>query len=72
MLRLRLTEGLSDAAFFARFGKHLPQNTFNAAARLEPLGLLTVQNGTIALTKRGFLVSNAVIGSLTETLWATV
>lgn len=68
MLRLRLCEGLSDAAFFARFGKHLPRAMFDAAARLEPHGLLTVQGDTIALTKEGFLVSNAVIGALIEAL----
>ena len=68
MLRLRLTEGLSDDAFFDRFGRHLPQAMLDAAARLEPHGLLTVQGGTIALTKQGFLVSNAVIGRIIEGL----
>ena len=64
MLRLRLTEGLSDAAFYARFGEHLPEGVFAKAKALEPHGLLTVKDGTIALTKQGFLVSNSVIGSL--------
>ncbi len=68
MLRLRLTEGLADDAFFERFGKHLPQTVFDAAARLAPHGLLTVQDGTIALTKQGFLLSNRVIGTLTDSL----
>ncbi len=68
MLRLRLTEGLSDDAFFNRFGKYLPQTVFDAAARLAPHGLLTVQDGTIALTKQGFLLSNRVIGTLTDSL----
>ncbi|MBR6313315.1 MAG: radical SAM family heme chaperone HemW [Clostridia bacterium] len=68
MLRLRLSEGLSDDAFFDRFGKHLPQTVFDAAARLAPHGLLTVQDGTIALTKQGFLLSNRVIGTLTDSL----
>ncbi len=71
MLRLRLTEGLSDKAFFDRFGEHLPESVFRKAASLEKHGLLTVQNSTTALTKRGFLISNSVIGSLTEPLWAT-
>ena len=68
MLRLRLTEGLSDEAFFARFGKPLPQTVFTAAKGLEPHGLLTVRDGVIALTKRGFLLSNAVIGRIVEGL----
>ncbi len=66
MLRLRLTEGLSDTAYFARFGEHLPQKMFDAAKVLEPHGLLTVSDDTIALTKQGFLVSNSVIGKLLE------
>ena len=66
MLRLRLTEGLSDSAYFARFGEHLPQKMFDTAKALETYGLLAVKNGTIALTKQGFLVSNSVIGKLLE------
>ena len=66
MLRLRLTEGLSDAAYFDRFGEHLPQKMFDAAKVLEPHGLLTVSDDTIVLTKQGFLVSNSVIGKLLE------
>ncbi len=64
MLRLRLTEGLRDSAFFARFGESLPQKMFDTARTLEPYGLLHISGDTIALTKRGFLVSNSVIGRL--------
>ncbi len=66
MLRLRLTEGLTDTAYYARFGEHLPQKMFDTAKALEPYGLLTVKDNTIALTKQGFLVSNSVIGKLLE------
>ena len=72
MLRLRLTEGLSDEAFFTRFGRRLPAAMFRKAKTLETHGLLRIKDKTIALTKQGFLLSNSVIGSLTETLWATV
>ena len=68
MLRLRLAEGLSDAAFFERFGEHLPQAMLAKAKELEQYGLLRVTDDTIALTKQGFLVSNAVIGKLIDTL----
>ena len=68
MLRLRLTQGLCDEAFYARFGEHLPQGMFTAAKALEAHGLLTVRDDTIALTKEGFLVSNSVIGKLLELL----
>ncbi len=64
MLRLRLTEGLTDAAFFQRFGRHLPEGIFQTAKTLEKHGLLHVTKDTIALTRRGFLVSNSVIGAL--------
>ncbi len=68
MLRLRLTEGLSDNAFFARFGTHLPKALFARAKQLAPHGLLTVSGDTIALTPQGFLLSNRVIGELVDTL----
>ena len=68
MLRLRLTEGLCDDAFFARFHRPLPQEMFEEAKMLESHGLLTVQNGCITLTKQGFLVSNSVIGKLLEVI----
>lgn len=71
MLRLRLTEGLSDRAFFVRFGEHLPQKMFDTARTLEPYGLLHVSDDTIRLTKQGFLVSNSVIGKLLEAFTAS-
>ena len=64
MLRLRLTEGLSDGAFYERFGRHLPEEMFRRAKTLEKHGLLRVTDDTITLTKRGFLVSNSVICEL--------
>ena len=64
MLRLRLTEGLDDGAYFERFGEHLPEGVLKKAKALEPHGLLSVKDNTIALTKEGFLVSNSVIGAL--------
>ena len=36
------------------------------AAPLEGAGLLTIQKGHIALTQRGFLLSNAIIAKLLE------
>lgn len=68
MLRLRLTAGLSDSAFFARYRKHLPRSLFDTARMFEQHGLLTVQNDTLALTPQGFLLSNRVIGTLVEAL----
>ncbi len=63
MLALRLTKGVDFLTLCARFHKD-PAPIFRAAAPLESAGLLTVREGKIALTPKGFLVSNAVIGRL--------
>lgn len=62
MLRLRLTEGLSlkDIQLLGA----QPNAVLEKARPLERAGLLYCQNGRIALTPRGFLVSNAVIARL--------
>lgn len=64
MLRLRLSDGLKESALETRFGTDF--SLFDAAtlARLEKGGFLQQNGGKIALTRRGFLVSNAVIGAL--------
>ncbi|MCM1333947.1 MAG: radical SAM family heme chaperone HemW [Bacteroides sp.] len=61
MLRLRLTEGLSFADC-VRFGIE-KETLLRRSERIPPSYLRVTEEG-IALTKRGFLVSNAVIGRL--------
>ncbi len=63
MLRLRLSEGLWESALRERFGADFSLFGSRPEA-LAQGGLLTRAPGRIALTARGFLVSNAVIGSL--------
>lgn len=63
MLRLRLTAGLSEADFHARYGKPLPEQWVQRAAAL-PSSLITCDENGIRLTREGFLVSNAVISHL--------
>lgn len=61
MLRLRLAEGLSFSDC-ARFG--VSRETLLKRIERIPAGYLWTTEDGIALTKRGFLVSNTVIGKL--------
>lgn len=64
MLRLRLSDGLEEPALQTRFGVDFSMFDAGTLARLENGGLLRRNGGKIALTRRGFLVSNAVISTL--------
>ena len=68
MLRLRLMEGVTDAAFAARFGRPLPAAFRQSAERFARQGLMTVTDGAAALTPAGCLLSNPIIGALTESV----
>lgn len=63
MLRLRLTVGLTEADFEARFGCPIPARWRKNAAALPPY-LLTVDDRGIRLTREGFLLSNALISRI--------
>ncbi len=65
MLRLRLTEGLREDLFFARFGTPLPSAWRTAAAAL-PSSLVVSDADGIRLTRDGFLVSNAILSRLLD------
>ena len=62
MLSLRLAEGL-DTARLAGHGGNAAA-LLRRAAPLEKAGYLTVTEGRVALTGRGFLLSNSIIGAL--------
>ncbi len=64
LLRLRLTEGLRADAFEARFARPIPAAWLTNAAAL-PKHLVCTSHG-IALTREGFLLSNALIARI---LW---
>ncbi len=61
MLRLRLCEGIIFRDYEKRYGT-LSENFSQTAKRLEKLGLVSVFDDRICLTKKGFLLSNSVIG----------
>ena len=65
LLRLRLCDGIDRRLFEARFGVPVPFAVERAALRL-PHSLVTVDERRIALTREGFLLSNALIAKL---LW---
>ncbi len=60
MLSLRLTEGLDLAALKDRWGLVLPSRLMRRLAEYEKGGLLTVSDGRVRLTARGFLVENYI------------
>ncbi len=64
MLALRLTEGLIFENFKNRFGHSLPESILNKADSLQKHGLIKIDDKSISLTVKGFLVSNSVISSL--------
>jgi oxygen-independent coproporphyrinogen-3 oxidase len=64
MLALRLREGLRADAVQARFGHAIPAELRAKAAPLERHGLLICDENGMLLTRKGFLLSNAVIGAL--------
>ncbi len=60
ILGLRLAEGVSVDGFRERFG-YSPCDVFaDVLTDLETLGLLTIENGRVALTRRGRLLGNEV------------
>lgn len=64
MLALRLSRGL-DTRRLPELGGD-PAGLLRQAAPLERAGYLTCRDGVVALTDRGFLLSNAIIGELLE------
>lgn len=63
MLRIRLTDGIRETDYAARFGEPIPALWRERAASL-PASLLTVDGEGLRLTREGFLVSNAILGRL--------
>ncbi len=64
MLRLRLAEGLSLSDIEKRFSLENRVNIEKKIPALEKAGYLTFDGDRIALTRKGFLVSNSVISHL--------
>ena len=63
MLRLRLTEGLTEAGCRERFGAGIPAEWRQRAARL-PQDKIVCDDAGLRLTRQGFLLSNALLASI--------
>ena len=66
MLSLRLANGLSFSKYKTYFGTDVPENCIAVAKKYEKCGLTRITDECIALTKEGFLVSNAIISQMLE------
>ncbi len=60
ILGLRLMEGVSDARFFARFGREMRAVYAAEIAEMVSLGLLSEDQEGIRLTRQGYLLGNEV------------
>ena len=61
MLGLRLKEGFSLSDYEHRFGRSFTEGKEDILKRLERDGLITIIDGRIALTERGFYISNSIL-----------
>lgn len=64
MLGLRLSEGITNSGYKARFGEDIPELYLRNAERFRDMGLLSADSKHIKLTPRGFLLSNAIISEI--------
>lgn len=64
MLGLRLTEGITQERYRERFGRDIPEAMLERARPLEKAGYVVLSPQGLALTRKGFLVSNAVLAAL--------
>lgn len=64
MLRLRLADGISRAAYAEKFGRDFTRGREKKLAAFERQGLLFSDGDRIALTDRGFYVSNAILSEI--------
>lgn len=61
MLRLRLSEGLTERGMMQKFGHGIPKDISSKAKKFEEFGLCKYDKMGVSLTGKGMLVSNAII-----------
>lgn len=64
MLRLRLTEGLTNKGSRERFGVPVPEDLCRRARPYQAAGLVACDRVGVRLTRQGFLVSNALLAEI--------
>ena len=68
MLKMRLTSGLTHADCRQKFGTDIPPALLNRAQQYEKHNLLTINESGLFFTAEGFLVSNAVLSDLLDSI----
>lgn len=64
MLRLRLSDGIIFDEYKSRFNEDFSPETIKKANIFQKQELLTITDSSIALTEKGFLISNYIISEL--------
>ena len=64
MMRLRLAEGFSLSEYEARFSRSFLFGREDFIQKLQSAELLSLENGRINLTEKGFYVSNSILSEL--------
>ncbi len=64
MLGLRLLEGLNENKVFERFGHAIPKEIYEKSDVFIKNGYMTADESGIALTRKGFLMSNTILAEI--------
>lgn len=64
MLALRLTEGLNEDKVFKHFGHNIPKEIYEKSRIFVDNGYMTAGENGLALTRKGFLISNAILAEI--------
>jgi oxygen-independent coproporphyrinogen-3 oxidase len=64
MLRLRLRDGIIFDDYEKKFGKAFPQEILNKTEKFVSLNMMKITDKSMALTEKGFLLSNSIIADL--------
>ena len=64
MLNLRLVEGLNEDKVFEKFGYNIPKELYDKSQIFIYNGYMTKSENGIALTRKGFLLSNSILSEI--------
>ena len=64
MLNLRLVEGLNENNVFDKFGHNIPKEIYEKSKIFIDNGYMTKTENGIALTRKGFLMSNSIMAEI--------
>lgn len=64
MLKLRLNEGMSQTEVAKRFNRPIPEEMLEKSKKFISCGLMTYENETLKITKKGFLLSNTILSEI--------